>query len=142
LTSHPEKKQCSRNPFSIININASRAQGTGRGVASQQELAKEKTILKAKPATQPNLKGNVIDGFKKQAERSKSQSLSVSALKPGMVVRDTADELTKVTNRPLPVKTVISTTQPRSVPFGMLFPKSKTAIRPGAGAQSSNATVA
>ncbi|KAF8228999.1 hypothetical protein L208DRAFT_1379118 [Tricholoma matsutake] len=142
LSSREETVLYKPNPFSIAKINAaSRIHGAGTGVVSRREPVKEKLSLKAK-ASQSNSKGNIIDGFKKQAERSQGQSQSINALRPGSVTSRccAADEiveggahaksLTKAINCPSPVKTTISTKQRKSVPFRTLFPMSKTAIRP------------
>ena len=141
------------NPFSIAKINAaSRLHGAGAGDTLLQEPpTKARTSLKAKTA-QPTLKGNILDGFKKQAERCQGHSLYVNALKPGVMISRPSATIeprsgrpgkpsTKATNSPLPIKTATSSIRPKSVPFQMLFPKSKARIQPGTGMQSSNAAV-
>jgi hypothetical protein len=149
LSSREETVLYKPNPFSIAKINAaSRIHGVGTGVTFRQQPTKEKTSLKLK-APQQNLEGNIIDGFKKQAERSQGQSLSVGALKPGLVTsKRAANELEggtpakKTINCSLPAKTAISTKQSKSVASRALFVKSKTAIRPGARVNSSTTTIA
>ena len=149
LSSREETVLYKPNPFSISKINAaSRAQNACNGITYQQQPTKEKASLKGK-ATGP--KANIPDGFKKQAEKAQSQSLRVSALKPGLVTPKprAADEprgvlakdLAKATNGSL-LSTTTSTNRPNSACLSALSPKHRPATnRPGARAQLSTATV-
>jgi hypothetical protein len=102
------------NPFSIAKINVAcraRPEEDGADDTSRKKLTKEKITLKAK-ATKLNLKGDVLDGCKKQAERLPCQLSSVGALKPGLAVSKHTAELGGRTLAkllaPLPAKTAIS----------------------------------
>ena len=150
LSSREETVLYKPNPFSIAKINAaSRAQCTTG--TSLEEPPKDKPILKAKATDQPISKGNIIDGFKRQAEKSQSQSPSGSMLKPGLVAskRRAAEKpggtqaklSTKATIRTLPSKNTITTSLQKSVPFKTLFQKSKVVSQSGASVQPSHTPI-